>query len=613
VTEVVARLGASPLPDGSCRFAVWAPAAARVDVHLLDPDRLEPLRPAGDGYFEGLVADAGPGRRYTYRLDGGEGLPDPASALQPEGVAGPSEVVDPGFGWTDGGWRGRPMDELVLYELHVGTFTPEGTFDAIVARLPALAALGVTALELMPVAQFPGERNWGYDGVFPYAVQHSYGGPHGLKRLVDACHAAGLAVCLDVVYNHLGPEGNVLARFGPVFTDRYRTPWGAAINMDGRGADGVRALLIGSALRFLDEFHVDALRLDAVDQIADASAVHFLAELHDRTRDLSGRAGRPLHLIAESDLNDPRMVTARAGGGLGMAAQWSGDLHHALHVLLTGEREGYYADFGGTAALAKAYRDAFVYDGARSTYRGRRHGAPARGMHGRHFVVFSQTHDQVGNRMLGDRLASTAGFEAAKLAAGAVLLAPFVPLLFMGEEYAEAAPFPYFTSHSDPALIEAVRRGRAQEFEAFRWAGEPPDPQSQDTFRRAVLRWDDRTMGNHAHMLALSTELLRLRRELPPLRALDPRGVEVARGDAPPVVWVLRTDADAGSDGGAALLCLHFGPEPCRLEVPFHDAEWRPLLDSADVRFGGPGAGGLDGVLLVQPTSFVLLGGGHRG
>jgi maltooligosyltrehalose trehalohydrolase len=587
---------------------VWAPAAERVSVHLLHPDRVEPLHPAGDGYFAGLLAGVGPGRRYAYRLDGGGDLPDPASALQPEGVEGPSEVVDAAFAWTDGGWRGRPLDELVLYELHVGTFTPEGTFDAIVPRLAALAELGVTALELMPVAQFPGERNWGYDGVFPCAVQHSYGGPAGLKRLVDACHAAGLAVCLDVVHNHLGPEGNVLAHYGPVFTERYRTPWGAAINMDGRGSDGVRALLIGSALRFLDEFHVDALRLDAVDQIADASAVHFLAELADRTRELAERAGRPLHLIAESDLNDPRMVTARAAGGLGMDSQWSGDLHHSLHVLLTGERDGYYADFAGTADLAKAYREAFVYDGARSAFRGRRHGAPAGGMHGRRFVVFSQTHDQVGNRMRGDRLAATAGFEAAKLAAGAVLLAPYVPLLFMGEEYAEAAPFQYFTSHSGAALIEAVRGGRAQEFEAFRWSGEPPDPQSHETFRASALRWEQRTSAAHAQMLALYTELLRLRHELAPLRALDPRGVEVARTDVPPVVWVLRT----GAGGEDALLCLHFGREPARLEVPF-GAGWRMLLDSADVRFGGPGAGRLGETLEVQPTSFVLLEGAARG
>jgi maltooligosyltrehalose trehalohydrolase len=609
VTEVAPRLGASPLPDGACRFAVWAPAAARVDVHLLAPDRVEPLAPAGDGYFEGDVADAAPGRRYTYRLDGGDDLPDPASALQPDGVAGPSAIVDPAFPWTDGGWRGRRLSELVLYELHVGTFTPEGTFDAILPRLPALAELGVTALELMPVGQFPGGRNWGYDGVFPYAVQHSYGGPDGLKRLVDACHATGLAVCLDVVHNHLGPEGNVLARFGPVFTERYRTPWGQAINMDGRGSDGVRDLLIGSALRYLDEFHIDALRLDAVDQIADASAVHFLAELSDRTRELAERAGRPLHLIAESDLNDPRMITSRAGGGLGMDAQWSGDLHHALHVLLTGERDGYYADFGGTGALAKAYRDAFVYDGARSAFRGRRHGAPARGIDGRRFVVFTQTHDQVGNRMLGDRLVATAGFEAAKLAAGAVLLAPFVPLLFMGEEYAETAPFQYFTSHADAVLIDAVRNGRAQEFAAFRWAGEPPDPQSEHTFHRSVLRWEERTEGAHGQMLALYRELLRLRREHAPLRGLDPRGVEVARGDEPPVVWVRR-----GAAGGeSALLCLHFGAEAARLEPPFRDAEWRAVLDSADVRFGGPGAARIGEGPAVQPTSFVVLAGGDRG
>ncbi len=605
MTEPGDRLGASP-QEGGCRFTVWAPAAERVDVHLLDPGRVEPLRPIGDGYFEALVAEAAPGRRYRYRLDGGEDLPDPASALQPEGVAGPSQIVDPHFAWTDGAWRGRPLAELVLYELHVGTFTPEGTFDAIVPRLPALAELGVTAIELMPVAQFPGARNWGYDGVFPYAVQDSYGGPDGLRRLVDACHAAGLAVCVDVVHNHLGPEGNVLHRFGPVFTDRYRTPWGEAINMDGRGADGVRALLIGSALRLFAEFHVDALRLDAVDQIADASAVHFLAELADRTDALAERSGRPLHLIAESDLNDPRMVTARAAGGLGMDAQWSGDLHHALHALLTGERDGYYADFGGTAALAKAYRDAFVYDGGRSAFRGRRHGASARGVEGRRFVVFTQTHDQVGNRMQGDRLVATAGFEAAKLAAGAVLLAPFVPLLFMGEEHAEEAPFQYFTSHSDPGLVEAVRHGRAQEFAAFRSTGEPPDPQAEDTFRRSAVHWEKRTHGRHGQMLALYTELLRLRREVAPLRALDPRGVETARSDDPAVVWVRR----ACPSGEAALLCLHFGAAPNVLAIPFAGA-WRPLLDSADARFGGPGAGGLEtGRLSVAPTAFILLAGG---
>jgi maltooligosyltrehalose trehalohydrolase len=516
-------------------------------------------------------------------------------------------VVDPDFAWTDAGWAGVPLDELVLYELHVGTFTPEGTFDAVVPRLAELAQLGVTAIELMPVAQFPGERNWGYDGVFPYAAQHSYGGPDGLRRLVNAAHAAGLAVCLDCVFNHLGPEGNVLPRFGPVFTERYRTPWGAAINMDGPGSDGVRAFLVGSALRWLEEFHVDALRLDAVDQIADMSARPFLAELADEVAAAALAAGRPLHLIAESDLNDPRMITPRAAGGLGMDAQWSGDLHHSLHALLTGEDGGYYADFAGrgTRMAAAAYRAAFAYTGQRSHFRGRRHGAAAAGVDGRRFVVFGQTHDQVGNRMLGDRLAHSAGLEAAKLMAGAILLAPQLPLLFMGEEYAEDAPFQYFTSHAGAELAEAVRRGRAEEFRSFRWAGEPPDPQAEETLRRSTLRWETRTEGVHAQVLDLYGALLRLRRRTPALRDLDPRSVDVTRTDEPPVVWALRGDLPTG---GVAV-CLHFGRERRTLTVPFAGAG-RVLLDSADARFGGPGAvAAAGGAITAQPQSVIVVGG----
>jgi maltooligosyltrehalose trehalohydrolase len=604
------RLGATPSGDGKgTRFAVWAPSADRVDVVLLDPDETVALEPRGDGMFAGDAVSAGPGRRYRYRLDGGDELPDPASALQPEGVFGPSEVVAPWRDWTDTGWRGVPLPDLVLYELHVGTFTQEGTFDAVVPRLVELRELGVTAIELMPVSQFPGARNWGYDGVFPYAVQDSYGGPDGLCRLVDAAHGAGLAVCLDCVYNHLGPEGNVLPRFGPVFTDRYRTPWGQAINMDGPGSDGVRTLLIGSALRFLEEYHVDALRLDAVDQIADASATHFLAELAAAVADAAGRAGRPLHLIAESDLNDPRMITPRAAGGLGMDAQWSGDLHHSLHTLVTGEDTGYYGDFAGrgTRMAARAYREAFAYTGQRSRYRGRRHGASAAGVHGSRFVVFGQNHDQVGNRMLGDRLAQTAGLEAAKLMAGAVLLAPQVPLLFMGEEYAEDAPFPFFTSHAGADLIEAVRRGRAEEFRSFQWAGEPPDPQSEETFRSATLRWGTRGDGAHGQVLDLYRELLRLRRELPPLRDLDPGRLEVTRTDDPAVVWMLRGDPASNT----VVVCLHFGNEPRLLDVPFGGAG-RVLLDSADARFGGPGTvAASGGAITAAPQSAVVLEGGR--
>jgi maltooligosyltrehalose trehalohydrolase len=591
--------GARPSGQGATTFGVWAPYAASVDVLLLDPDEVRPLEPAGDGWFGGELEGVEPGRRYRYRLDGGDEAPDPASAHQPEGVHGPSEVVDPRFAWTDIGWRGVPLDALVLYELHVGTFTPEGTFDAIIPRLPELSALGVTAIELMPVAAFPGSRNWGYDGVFPYAVQTTYGGPDGLRRLVDAAHGAGIGVCLDVVYNHLGPEGNVLHRFGPYFTDRYRTPWGEALNMDGPGSDEVRAYFVDNALRWFEEFHLDALRLDAVDQIADRSAVHFLAQLSAQVAALQERLGRPLHLIAESDANDPRMVTAVEAGGLGMDGQWSDDFHHALHWSLTGEEHGYYADFAGPWALAKAYRDGFVYDGLRSAYRGRRHGAPARSVPGRRLVVYSQNHDQIGNRMSGERLIELAGADSARLAAAAVLLAPFVPMLFMGEEHGETAPFQYFVSHTDPELVEAVRRGRAEEFSSFHWAGDPPDPQSEDTFRRSMVRWESRDSEEGRAMLALYGELAALRGRRPALHTLETGRVETAR--AADVLWVRRF-----TDGDEALVCLYTGEGEARLDLPF-EGPWRVVLDTADERFGGAGAGGLEGALHVRSRSAVVM------
>jgi maltooligosyltrehalose trehalohydrolase len=578
---------------------VWAPGQAAVSVRLDDPDRTLRLSAAAGGTFEAVVEDVAPGRRYRYVLDDGAALPDPASAWQPDGVHGPSAVVGRDHPWTDAGWRGVPLEDAVLYELHVGTFTPAGTFASAVERLPDLVELGVTVVELMPVAEFPGGRNWGYDGVFPFAAQSTYGGPGGLRDLVDACHAAGLGVCLDVVYNHLGPEGNVLPRFGPYFTDRYRTPWGDAVNVDAAGADGVRRYLVQNALRWFEDFHLDALRLDAVHAIADTSARPFLAELADATAGLAERLGRPLHLIAESDLNDPRMVRARAAGGLGMDAQWTDDFHHALHALLTGEREGYYADFGGAGAMARALAHAFVYDGGHSRYRDRRHGDSAAGLPGRRFVVYAQNHDQVGNRMLGERLAQSAGLEAAKLAAGTVLLAPYVPLLFMGEEHAAGSPFQYFTSHSDPELAEAVRAGRAAEFAGFRWQGEPPDPQDPATFERSRIDWAERDRDPHRQVLALHRELLRLRRELGPLRRLDRERVEVARADAPPVVWLRRWD-----DQEQVLACLHYGEADAELDIPFAGA-WG--VDSADARFGGPGGGALGARLAVRARSFVLM------
>ena len=426
-----------------CEFFAWAPRAKRVDIRLLSPvAETLPMTRLEGGYWHLSADGIPPGTDYAYRLDDSLERPDPASFFQPQGVHGPSRIVDhASFAWSHRNWRGLPLEELVIYELHVGTFTPEGTFDAIIPRLGALRDLGITALELMPVAQFPGSCNWGYDGASPFAVQNSYGGPEGLKTLVDACHGHGLAVILDVVYNHLGPEGNYLRDFGPYFTDRYRTPWGEAVNFDGPGSDEVRRYFIANALYWLDVYQIDCLRLDAVHAIFDFSAKPFLQELAEQVRAFAGETGRHCLLIAESDLNDVRVIRPPEQGGYGLHAQWNDDFHHALHALLTSETQGYYRDFGRLEDLAAAYREGFVYDWRYSPYRRRRHGSSSADRPGCQLVVCSQNHDQTGNRPAGERLIELAGFEAAKLAAAAVLFAPAVPWLFMGEEYGETAPF----------------------------------------------------------------------------------------------------------------------------------------------------------------------------
>jgi maltooligosyltrehalose trehalohydrolase len=560
------------------------------------------------GYHHGVLEGVEPGSLYLFRLDGGRERPDPASRSQPQGVHGPSEVADPQFAWQDASWVGPRLQDYVLYELHVGTFTREGTFDAILPHLSDLKDLGVTALELMPVAQFPGSRNWGYDGAYPFAVQDSYGGPVGLKRLVDACHRAGLAVVLDVVYNHLGPEGSYAGEFGPYFSERYRGPWGAAINFDGPGSDEVRRFFIENALAWVTDYHVDALRLDALHAILDFSAEPFLAELAAAVHEEGKRLGRRVYLIAESDLNDPKLVRPPESGGYGLDAQWNDDFHHALHALLTGERTGYYGDFGTVAHLARAFTDGYVYAGQYSAYRRRRHGAPARALPAHAFVIFAQNHDQVGNRMRGERLGQLVPFEALKLAAAVVLLSPYLPLLFMGEEYGETAPFPYFVSHSDPALNEAVRRGRREEFTAFRWAGEPPDPQDEATFLQAKLDHTLRSRDPHRTLRAFTRELLRLRREVPALSRLTREGLE-ARGLEEDGVLVLRR----GSAGEAAVAVFHFGDAPATISLPLPAGRWVKRLDSAEFPWGGPGSalpgrlpGGGPVRLPVSPKAAVL-------
>jgi maltooligosyltrehalose trehalohydrolase len=582
---VSTTLGAIPFGDRQCRFEVWAPRAERVEVRAVgSQERTILMEKDARGYHHGVADDLRPGTRYWFRLDHRIERPDPASRCQPEGVHGPSEIVDPVFDWSDQGWDGLALEDYILYELHVGTFTQEGTFDAAAARLDDLRALGITALELMPVNQFPGTRNWGYDGVYPFAVHPSYGGTHGLKRLVGACHQRGLAVVLDVVYNHLGPEGNYLADFAPYITDRYRTPWGPAINFDGPQSDEVRHYFIENALYWITEYHIDSLRLDAIHAIVDPSARPFLEELGDAVHERAKELNRKVYLIPESDRNDSRFVTGRQSGGVGLDAQWSDDFHHALHTLVTGEQTGYYEDFGRLSDLAKAYREGYVYSGQYSPYRRRRHGNPSRHLASRQFVVFAQNHDQVGNRMLGDRLTRSVSFDALKLVAGTVLLSPFIPLLFMGEEYCEPAPFLYFTSHSDPVLIEAVRKGRRNEFKEFRWQGEIPDPQEESTFQQSKLHWDLRGQKPHQCLLKFHQELIRMRRTLPALAHLDMKSLKIIDWEEPKVLMVRRW---FGRD--EVVQIMNFRSSCAELTLPFLSGHWVKCLDSLEAQWGGPG------------------------
>jgi len=578
-------LGATCRGDGRCRFRVWAPRAERIEVRISEPHvRIEPLVRDADGYHEAVLEGVAPGSRYVYRIDGAVERPDPASRWQPDGVHAPSAVVNAdGFGWSDADWRGRPLREYVFYELHPGTFTPEGTFEAIIPHLDELVRTGITSVEITPVAQCPGTRNWGYDGAYPWAVSSNYGGPDGLKRLVDACHARGLAVTLDVVYNHLGPEGNYLGDYGPYFAHQYKTPWGPAINFDGPHSDHVRNYFIQNALHWMYEYHVDAFRLDAIQGIIDVSARPFLAELNDTVRKAAATLGRPVHVIAESDLNDVKVVTPEDRGGLGHDAQWNDDLHHALHAYLTGEHGGYYMDFGSLDDLKRAYAEGFVVGGGYSRYRQRRFGNSARSIAPEKFVVYAQNHDQTGNRRLGERLSTLVSFEALKLLAGAVCLSPYLPMLFMGEEYGETAPFRYFVDHGDPDLVEAVRKGRADDFRSFGWEGHVPDPQDYGTFRASVLNHALKAGGQHRILNALYTEILAFRRRRANVFPAASRDdVAVAGSEASPAFSVLM-----GHGAAAVLLAMNFGNAPEPVPVPARSGGWNLRIDSAAKRWNG--------------------------
>ena len=547
------------------------------------------MNPSEHGYFDVTVSGTEPGARYRYVLDGQKERPDPASRFQPDGVHGPSEVIDPdAFQWSDDHWAGLPFQQLVIYELHVGTFTKEGTFQAIIPFLEYLRNdVGITAIELMPVAQFPGRRNWGYDGAYPFAVQASYGGSEGLKAFVNACHRQGIAVVLDVVYNHLGPEGNYLGDFGPYFTDRYRTPWGCAINYDGPDSDEVRAYFIDNAVYWVTEFHIDALRLDAIHNIFDFSAYHILRELTEAVHAQADRLGRTIHVIAESDLNDVRVISPIVEGGYGLDGQWNDDFHHALHGVLTGERRGYYQDFGRLDQLATALCEGYVYSGQRSSCRRRRHGNSSISRPLSQFIVFSQNHDQIGNRAQGDRLSTLIPREALKVAAATCLLAPKIPLLFMGEEYGEKAPFQYFTDHGDPALVEAVRNGRRAEFASFAWEGEVPDPQNSDTFERSRVHPGIQTLVEHNQLLRWYHRLIELRKTVPALGSaqLGQHEHRVWIEESKQVLFLYRKVLRSP----AVLAILGFNRERVSVTLQELIGTWELMADSQAVEFGGPG------------------------
>src|SRR5215469_534719 len=578
-------LGANILEDGSCSFLVWAPQAREVKLQIECPRSCQiPMTAIDKGYFHCTTSAASPDARYFYLLDGKKRRPDPASKYQPAGVHGPSQVCETAFDWTDSNWAGLAITDAVFYELHAGTFSPAGTLDAIIPRLASLKSLGVTALELMPLAQFPGERNWGYDGVFPFAVQNSYGGPDALKRLVNACHNLGIGVALDVVYNHLGPEGNYLSDFAPYFTDCYETPWGDAINFDGPESDEVRRFFLENALYWVSEFHVDALRVDAVHAIVDLSAKRFLEELTERVAELSLRLGRKVHIIAENDRNDARALWPVEAGGFGFDSQWNDDFHHAVHALVTGERAGYYQDFGTICDLAKACRDGFVYSGQYSRFRRCRHGSSSTETPCYQFVVFSQNHDQVGNRAQGDRLSQIVRFEAQKLIAGLVLLSPFIPLLFMGEEYGETSPFQYFVSHEDSDLLEKVRQGRRKEFEHFAWQNEIPDPASPDTFARSKLHWELQERGQHRTLLSYYTELLGMRKTMPALSRPSKDRNQVT------VIGAETLVIERWNENHRAIFFFNFAGDPISIRHSLSPGIWQKHFDSSDERWEGPGS-----------------------
>lgn len=578
------QLGAKKLNNGKCRFRVWAPCAEKVELKQLPNETIVPLLPEERGYWQ-LETEASGEGLYWYVIDGKE-MPDPASRSQPQDIFGPSQLVDDEqFQWQDQQWKGMPLKDMILYELHVGTFTPEGTFAGVQSKIPYLLELGINAIELMPLGQFSGNRNWGYDGVFPFAVQHTYGGPEALKQLVDACHQAGIAVVVDAIYNHFGPEGSCISQYGHYFTDKYSNPWGEAINFDDVHSDEVRNYFIQNALMWFRDYHIDALRLDAVHAYNDVSALHFLQELRVEVDALQKYTSRTHVLIGESNLNDPRYISPLEQGGYGLDGQWCDEFHHALHALVTGERNGYYADFGNLEEMRRAFESSFVYAGHYSEHRKRTFGAKAEQHPYWQFVIFSQNHDQIGNRLLGERISQLISYEGLKLVAGTMLVSPSIPMLFMGEEYGEEAPFLYFIDHKDEKLIRESSETRQKEFDAFHYEGKAPEPASEETFLRSKLRWDYAADEKKKALLAFYKHLIQLRKTH---SAFQQHGRDTLKVTMDESNGLLKLERHFMDQQNGLYIAINFSEKATAFSLNV-DGPWRLYLDSADRQWQGAG------------------------
>ncbi|MFZ2957140.1 MAG: malto-oligosyltrehalose trehalohydrolase [Candidatus Ozemobacteraceae bacterium] len=573
--------------NDATQFCVWAPSCTELKIKIGDiKPTIFSMTKEDRGYFSLEIQINLNFEKYSYVLPNGDERPDPASFYQPEGVHKSSQVIDhQTFSWTDQPWMGLPLKDLIIYELHVGTFSPAGTLNGVQEKISHFKDMGITAIELMPLSQFPGARNWGYDGVHPFSVQNTYGSVNDLKNLVDACHHAGIAVILDLVYNHLGPEGNYLGQFGPYFTDRYKTPWGWAINFDGPHSDEVRAYFFQNALYWLEQFHIDGLRLDAIHSIFDFGAKHFLKELQEHVRQFSVKSGRNCFLIAESDLSDTRIIDPVEKGGYDLEAQWNDDFHHCLHTLVTGEKRGYYEDFGTLNQYAKCLSEGFVYSWDYSPHRKKLFGSSSKHCFPHQFVVCTQNHDQIGNRMLGERLSSLLSFEVQRLLAAQLLTGPFVPMLFMGEEWAESAPFFYFVSHQDENLVQAVREGRKKEFAAFSWEGEPPDPQNEETFNNSHLHWELQATADNGTMLRWYKFLIHWRKTSP---ALFESRFSDFRTFLDREKSVLAFHRQTAKHSVFSLSNFSNSEQEWKTNVDIPAGPWKKVIDSTESRWNGP-------------------------